>query len=131
MIEHVEGGVEIFKSLKWREMLLIDVPYLEPKGTNLYHLIHMVDESHFKDFENPIFAYQDMGGNMYEALPKDIYINIMFIICQHQMNVSKAELALNMPAWQPRHEYSYYDQAQVPPRKWWQPYPKCRVHAHG
>jgi len=126
MIEHVENGIELFTQLKWNDMLLVDVPYREPKGANLYHFLHMVEESHFKDYEHPLFLYQDLDGLIYEKPPANIFINIMFVLCQHQPELSLKHLTLPMPAWQPRHDYSYYDQSQA--KHWWRLGNRLRVH---
>lgn len=126
MVEHVPDGIELFKNLKWREMLLVDVPYKEPEGANIYHLLHMVDETHFKGYENPLFVYQDMDGVVYKTPPQDIHINIMFILCQHKPVISLGDFTFPFAAWQPRNPYEYYDQSQVRAR--FLPINRLRVH---
>ncbi len=133
MIEHVPDGINVFKQLKWRQMLLVDVPYREPEGANLYHLLHMVDESHFKDYEHPLFLYQDMDGVIYKTPPENIPINIMFVLCQHQPVLTLPCVAPIIPAWQPKHEYEYYDQSlardgSLSRRFLWRLINKLRVH---
>lgn len=129
MVEHVPDGINLFKSLKWKEMLLVDVPYKEPEGANLYHLLHMVDESHFKDFENPFFMYQDLEGVVYKNTPDDVFINIMFIICQHNPTITLADFPDIVSAWKPQHDYEHYDQSQAGKSRWFLPMNRLRVHA--
>jgi len=38
-IEHISDGITKLKELKWKNRLLINVPYNEPKGNNIYHLV--------------------------------------------------------------------------------------------
>jgi SAM-dependent methyltransferase len=118
MVEHVPDGINLFTKLKWKEMLLVDVPYKEPEGANLYHLLHMVDETNFKDYENPLFMYQDLEGIVYKTPPQDIYINIMFILCQHKPTISLNDFPSIIPAWQPKNDYEYYDQSQAGKSRW-------------
>lgn len=113
MVEHVPDGIELFKSLKWNEMLLVDVPYKEPEGANYYHLLHMVDESHFKDYEHPMFMYQELEGGIFKKSEDANNLNIMFILCQHDPVLNLDVFPDAIPAWSPRYNYDYYDHAKV------------------
>jgi glycosyltransferase involved in cell wall biosynthesis len=80
-IEHIPNGLRLAKSIKWRRRLIFDVPYGEPEGRNIYHVLTGITEEAFVGFDGVEIFYQDLSGCIYDAQHKPANPNIIICVC--------------------------------------------------
>ena len=65
VLEHIVGGLELINEFKYKERIIIDVPYNEA-ARNSHHLILGITEKNFENFENYEIFYEDIHGGIYK-----------------------------------------------------------------
>jgi SAM-dependent methyltransferase len=100
VFEHIYGGFEIAKKVKFEKRLIFDVPYNEGEG-NPHHLMRGIKEGSFSLFSGAEFFYQDLNGVIYDQAQKQREPNIIFCVCSNpgQPRVSDM-IKFPFPAWQ-------------------------------
>ncbi|SJM94036.1 class I SAM-dependent methyltransferase [Crenothrix polyspora] len=60
-VEHIQNGLTLCLSLKWKQRLIINVPYNEMPG-NEFHLLTNITKISFPKYNNLEFFYEDLKG---------------------------------------------------------------------
>jgi hypothetical protein len=78
VLEHIDNGLNFIKEKDFTHRLCINVPYNEKPG-NPYHVLTSITKKDFPKYKNVEFFYEDLDGNTYDKIPKNVFINS--IIC--------------------------------------------------
>lgn len=103
VFEHIQKGIQLAMSAKWRYRLLFDVPYDEPEGVNPHHLLTGVREDNFSSFPDVELFFQDLSGTIYNIKHKPIKPNMIICVRSHPNLPKVASTSINfpLPAWEP------------------------------
>ena len=101
VFEHVPAGLDVAFSTRWKERLLFDVPYNEPKDPNPHHILTGIREEHFAAFPESELFYQDLGGILYDSKHKPGFVNMIMCVSSRQelIPVGKMGMQFPVPAW--------------------------------
>jgi SAM-dependent methyltransferase len=108
VLEHVPNGINLALLSKWRMRLMFDVPYAEPSGRNLHHIIHDINEQTFAGIPDAELFYEDIDGNIYDVANKPSFPNLIMCV------VSSPDLP-DVGSFMkfPHHAYKTFDQRIV------------------
>jgi SAM-dependent methyltransferase len=67
VIEHIEDGFTLLSELRFRNRMVVSVPYNEPPGRNANHCLHSIAEGNFTHFQAVEFFYADWDGRIYDT----------------------------------------------------------------
>ena len=115
--EHIPDGLNLALRTRWRFRLMFDVPYDEPPGRNLHHVLFNIREESFSTFPETELFYQDLAGIVYDVAHKPPEPNIIFCVCNRPdlVKIGESDISFPVPPWQPRSAsfYNVYDQIQL------------------
>ncbi len=80
-LEHVVDGLNLAAGAKWRERLIIDVPYDESYDENHHHELIHIKEEHFDAYDSPTFFYEGMDGAIALAVTEVTDCNMIGCVC--------------------------------------------------
>ncbi|MDJ0974000.1 MAG: class I SAM-dependent methyltransferase [Planctomycetota bacterium] len=83
-LEHVVDGLNLAAGAKWRERLIIDVPYDEAYDENHHHELIHIKEEHFEAYESPSFFYEGMDGAIGLAVGDVEDCNMIGCVCSRE-----------------------------------------------
>jgi SAM-dependent methyltransferase len=101
VLEHLPEGLALARRARWRNRLLIDVPYDETPGVNPHHVLTGIREKDFADFGDAELFYQDLDGVIYDVGCKPPRPN-MIICVMSRLGLPRSgrlPLAFPVPAW--------------------------------
>ncbi|MFQ5355796.1 MAG: class I SAM-dependent methyltransferase [Mariprofundaceae bacterium] len=99
-IEHVPDGLNLCLSLKWRQRMIINVPYKEPPG-NEFHVVTDITSKSFSAYKNTEYFYEDLAGVTY---CDELHANLNSILCvssNESLPRANDQLIFPFPAWEP------------------------------
>lgn len=79
VLEHVPGGLNLVKQIKFRQRVMIDVPYNEAPG-NEHHVLTGIKEDSFTDLDNCELFYEDIEGRIFDAGNKPEKANMIMVV---------------------------------------------------
>jgi SAM-dependent methyltransferase len=103
VLEHIQNGIQLAMSTKWRYRLLFDVPYDEPEEVNPHHLLTGIREENFSEFPNAELFFQDLSGIIYDVHHKPPKPNMVICVSSHPSlpKVGSTTMDFPLPAWEP------------------------------
>lgn len=94
-LEHIQNAVNIISKFRFKNRLLLSVPYKEPEG-NIFHLHNNIDETFFSGLPNIEFIYENLQGVNDSKAFKSETTN-SFTCISSKPGFSKAVDILNFP----------------------------------
>lgn len=79
VLEHVPGGLDLIRQIKYRRRVMVDVPYDEEPG-NEHHLLTGIKEDAFSAFADCELFYEDLEGRIYDANNKPLKANMIMVV---------------------------------------------------
>ena len=79
VLEHVPDGLNLVKSMKFQQRVMIDVPYDEAPG-NEHHVLTGIKEEAFADLKDCEFFYEDLEGRIFDAGNKPEKANMIMVV---------------------------------------------------
>lgn len=78
VLEHVPGGLSLIEKFKYKQRVIVDVPYNEKEG-NDFHILLGITENDFKSMKNCEIFYEDINGAIYkDYCPKNV--NMIMVV---------------------------------------------------
>lgn len=106
VIEHVRDGINVMVNAKWRNRLMIDVPYDEPYDINQHHLVSRVTEKDFANYPSKEIFYEEVSGEIYKGVVKEPIPNMIMCVSSRVDFPKVGEmLTFPVPAWKPNCSY--------------------------
>jgi SAM-dependent methyltransferase len=99
-IEHVPDGLNLCMSLKWRERMMINVPFNEPKG-NEFHLLTEITKESYPQHSSAEFFYEDMRGVTFSEEGRPNINSIMGAYRSPELKPIKELMSFPVAAWAP------------------------------
>ena len=79
VLEHVPDGLNLVKQIKFRQRVMIDVPYDEAPG-NEHHILKGIKEDTFADLNDCELFYEDLEGRIFDAANKPANSNMILVV---------------------------------------------------
>jgi protein-L-isoaspartate O-methyltransferase len=79
VLEHVPDGLNLVSQIKFRQRVMIDVPYDELPG-NEHHVLTGIKEDSFMQLENCEIFYEDLDGRIFDAENKPEKANMIMAV---------------------------------------------------
>jgi SAM-dependent methyltransferase len=100
MLEHVHGGLALGMSTRWRNRLLINVPYKE-RASNPHHVLIGIDRTSFPPAADAEFFFEDLEGATQadESAPR--LNSIVYARRREGLPSVSSVLPFPFPAWRP------------------------------
>jgi hypothetical protein len=106
VIEHVQDGINVMRQAKWKNRLMMDLPYNEPYDVNQHHVVCSVTEKDFIHYPDAEIFYEEVSGEIYLGKVKKPIPNMIMCVCSRSDLPRVSEvLKFPVPAWQPNCDY--------------------------
>ncbi len=79
VLEHVPGGLDLIRQVRFKRRAMIDVPYDEAPG-NEHHVLTGIRENAFAGLENCEIFYEDIEGEIYDAAHRPEKANMIMVV---------------------------------------------------
>lgn len=66
VLEHIANGLDVVVNANWKQRILFDVPYAEPRRRNSHHLLTNITEKDFDRWSEAEIFFEDIQGRMFD-----------------------------------------------------------------
>lgn len=94
VLEHVENGLSLIRTARWRQRLMIDVPYAEPAMRNGHHVLSNITEEDFNGWTRTELFFEDINGGIHQDRPERAN---MIMACMRASGLDKVGTLLKFP----------------------------------